>query len=356
MRRASANPAPGTVPPGRGLKRRRLQLASARGTAGGGRALGEIDVVVLWPNRPKQMAILEERYRLHHLYKAPDKAAMLAEVGPRVRAIVASGEVGPDRAMIEACPKLEIVACYGVGVDAIDRVACAERGVPVTNTPEVLTEDVADMGLMLLLMTLRDAVAADAWARTGRWAREGVFRMTRCPRGLSVGILGLGRIGKAIARRVEAIGMVVEGYHGRTAQPGVAWRHYPSLVELARDVDVLILSCPGGAATRGIVNAAVLDALGPEGWLVNVARGSVVDEPALIEALEQRRIKGAGLDVFANEPHVPERLCRLENVVLSPHAASGTFETRDRMAQLVVDNLAAHFAGRPLLTPVPPPG
>jgi lactate dehydrogenase-like 2-hydroxyacid dehydrogenase len=318
--------------------------------------LGEIDVVVLWPNRPKQMAILEERYRLHHLYKAPDKAAMLAEVGPRVRAIVASGEVGPDRAMIEACPKLEIVACYGVGVDAIDRVACAERGVPVTNTPEVLTEDVADMGLMLLLMTLRDAVAADAWARTGRWAREGVFRMTRCPRGLSVGILGLGRIGKAIARRVEAIGMVVEGYHGRTAQPGVAWRHYPSLVELARDVDVLILSCPGGAATRGIVNAAVLDALGPEGWLVNVARGSVVDEPALIEALEQRRIKGAGLDVFANEPHVPERLCRLENVVLSPHAASGTFETRDRMAQLVVDNLAAHFAGRPLLTPVPPPG
>jgi lactate dehydrogenase-like 2-hydroxyacid dehydrogenase len=318
--------------------------------------LGEIDVVVLWPNRPKQMAILEERYRLHHLYKAPDKAAMLAEVGPRVRAIVASGEVGPDRAMIEACPKLEIVACYGVGVDAIDRVACAERGVPVTNTPEVLTEDVADMGLMLLLMTLRDAVAADAWARTGRWAREGVFRMTRCPRGLSVGILGLGRIGKAIARRVEAIGMVVRGYHGRTAQPGVAWRHYPSLVELARDVDVLILSCPGGAATRGIVNAAVLDALGPEGWLVNVARGSVVDEPALIEALEQRRIKGAGLDVFANEPHVPERLCRLENVVLSPHAASGTFETRDRMAQLVVDNLAAHFAGRPLLTPVPPPG
>jgi lactate dehydrogenase-like 2-hydroxyacid dehydrogenase len=318
--------------------------------------LGEIDVVVLWPNRPKQMAILEERYRLHHLYKAPDKAAMLAEVGPRVRAIVASGEVGPDRAMIEACPKLEIVACYGVGVDAIDRVACAERGVPVTNTPEVLTEDVADMGLMLLLMTLRDAVAADAWARTGRWAREGVFRMTRCPRGLSVGILGLGRIGKAIARRVEAIGMVVRGYHGRTAQPGVAWRHYPSLVELARDVDVLILSCPGGAATRGIVNAAVLDALGPEGWLVNVARGSVVDEPALIEALERRRIKGAGLDVFANEPHVPERLCRLENVVLSPHAASGTFETRDRMAQLVVDNLAAHFAGRPLLTPVPPPG
>ena len=313
------------------------------------------EVLVLWPNRPKQMAILEERYRLHHLYKAPDKAALLAEVGPRIRAIVASGEVGPDRAMIETCPRLEIVACYGVGVDAIDRVACAERGIAVTNTPDVLTEDVADMALMLLLMLLRDALAADAWVRSGRWAREGVFRMTRCPRGLSAGILGLGRIGKAIARRLEAIGVAVAGYHGRTVQPGVPYRHYPDLVALARDVEVLVVSCPGGAATRGLVDARVLDALGPEGRLVNVARGSVVDEPALIEALEQKRIAGAGLDVFANEPHVPERLCRLDNVVLSPHAASGTFETRDKMAQLVVDNLEAHFAGRPLLTPVPPP-
>lgn len=313
------------------------------------------EVLVLWPNRPKQMAILEERYRLHHLYKAADKAALLAEVGPRIRAIVASGEVGPDRAMIEACPRLEIVACYGVGVDAIDRVACAERGIAVTNTPDVLTEDVADMALLLLLMLLRDALAADAWVRSGRWAREGVFRMTRCPRGLSAGIVGLGRIGKAIARRLEAIGVRVAGYHGRTVQPDVAYRHYPSLVELAREVEILVLSCPGGPATRGIVDGRVLDALGPEGWLVNVARGSVVDEPALIEALEQKRIAGAGLDVFASEPHVPERLRRLDNVVLSPHAASGTSETRDAMAQLVVDNLEAHFAGRPLLTPVPPP-
>jgi len=179
--------------------------------------------------------------------------------------------------------------------------------------------------------------------------------MTRCPRGLSAGIVGLGRIGKAIARRLEAIGVAVAGYHGRTVQPGVPYRHYPDLVALARDVEVLVVSCPGGAATRGLVDARVLDALGPEGRLVNVARGSVVDEAALIEALEQKRIAGAGLDVFANEPHVPERLCRLDNVVLSPHAASGTFETRDKMAQLVVDNLEAHFAGRPLLTPVPPP-
>lgn len=318
-------------------------------------SLDKPEVLVLWPNRPKQMAILEERYRLHHLYKAADKAAMLAEVGPRVRAIVASGEVGPDRAMIAACPKLEIVACYGVGVDAIDRVACAERGIAVTNTPDVLTEDVADMALMLLLMAMREAVRADDWVRSGRWEREGPMPVTTSPRGREVGIVGLGRIGKAIARRLEAIGMVVAGYHGRSAQPGVPYRHYPDLAALAREVDVLVLSCPGGAATRNIVNAAVLDALGPEAFLVNVARGSVVDEEALITALEERRIKGAGLDVFAHEPKVPERLRALDNVVLSPHAASATFETRDKMAQLVVDNLAAHFAGRPLLTPVPPP-
>ncbi len=179
--------------------------------------------------------------------------------------------------------------------------------------------------------------------------------MTRCPRGLVAGIVGLGRIGKAIARRLEAIGVPVAGYHGRTVQPDVAFRHFADPVSLARAVDILILSCPGGAATRGLVNAAVLDALGPRGVLINVARGSVVDEEAFIAALEEGRIAGAGLDVFANEPHVPERLRRLPNVVLQPHAASGTFETRDKMAQLVVDNLEAHFAGRPLLTPVPPP-
>lgn len=313
------------------------------------------DVLVVWPNRPKQMAILEETYRLHHIHNTADPAAMLAEVGPSIQAIIASGEKGPDRAMIAACPKLGIVACYGVGVDAIDRVACAERGVPVTNTPDVLTEDVADMGLMLMLMTLREALAADRYVRANKWPSEGVFRMTACPRGRSVGIVGLGRIGKAFAKRAECLGMTVKGYHGRSAQPGVAYRHYPELAALARDCDVLVLCCPGGAATKGIVNAAVLEALGPESYLINVARGSVVEEPALVKALTQGLIKGAGIDVFADEPYVPEAYFGLENVTLSPHAASGTWETRDKMAQLVVDNLAAHFAGKPLLTPVAPP-
>lgn len=313
------------------------------------------DVLILWPIRPKAMATLEARYRLHHYYSAPDKAAMLRDVGPRVRAIVCSGEVGPDRAMIEACPKLEIVACFGVGVDAIDRVACAERGIAVTNTPDVLTEDVADTALMLLLIAFRRAVEADAWVRSGRWEREGPMPPTDSPRGKKVGIIGLGRIGKAIARRLEAIGMEIAGYHGRHRQAAVAYAFYDDPVALARAVDVLVLSCPGGAATRHLVSAAVLDALGPEGYLINVARGSVVDEAALIAALEEGRIKAAGLDVFEQEPRVPERLRRLENVVLSPHAASATAQTRDAMAQLVVDNLEAHFAGRPLLTPVPPP-
>lgn len=313
------------------------------------------DVIVVWPNRPKQMAILEECYRLHHIYKADDPEAMLKAVGPEVRAIVASGEKGPDRAMIQACPKLGIVACYGVGVDAIDRVACAERGIPVTNTPEVLTEDVADMGLMLTLMVLREAIYADRYAREDRWPTEGVLRMTKCPRGLKVGIVGLGRIGKAFAKRVECIGMEVAGYHGRHAQHDSPYRFYPDLVAMARDVDVMVLSCPGGAATKGIVNAAVLEALGPEGYLINIARGSVCDEPALVKALVERTIKAAGLDVFADEPNIPREYFTMEHVTLSPHAASGTWETRDKMAQLVVDNLERHFAGQPLLTPVPPP-
>jgi lactate dehydrogenase-like 2-hydroxyacid dehydrogenase len=309
------------------------------------------EVLVVWPNRPRQMAMLEEAYTCHHYYKAPDPDALLAEVGPRIRAVVASGERGASRAMIERMPKLEIVATYGVGVDASDRKALAERGIPITNTPDVLTEDVADMGLALMLAVLRQIVVGDRYVREGRWPREGVMRLTTTPRGRTVGILGLGRIGKAVARRAEAIGMKV-AYHGRRRQPEVAFPYYPDLAAMARDVDVLMLCCPGGPETRGIVDARVLKALGPEGWLVNVARGSVVDEPALVAALVERRIAGAGLDVFVDEPNVPEALLGLETVVLQPHASSATVETRDAMAQLVVDNLAAHFAGRPLLTPV----
>jgi hydroxypyruvate reductase len=311
------------------------------------------DVLVVWPNRPRAMERLEAAYALHHLYKAPDRESLLAEVGPRVRAVVTTGERGASAALIDRLPALEIVACFGVGIDAIDREACRRRGVPITNTPDVLTEDVADMGLALMLCALRRIVQGDRWVREGRWAREGSMPLGAAARGRRLGIVGLGRIGKALARRAEVVGMSV-AYHGRRRQEGVAYPFHADPVSLARASDVLALCTPGGAETKGLVGREVLDALGPEGVLVNVARGSVVDEPALVDALVGRRIAAAGLDVFADEPNVPEALLGLDNVVLQPHAASATVETRDAMAALVVDNLEAHFAGRPLLTPVPP--
>lgn len=310
------------------------------------------DVLVIWPNRPKAMAELEQAYTLHHLWRAEDPEALLEEVGPRIRAVVASGERGASAAMIEGMPKLEIVACFGVGVDATDREACRRRGIPITNTPDVLTEDVADMGLVLMLCVLRRILQGDRWVREGRWAREGSMPLSTTARGRRLGIIGLGRIGKALARRAEVLGMKV-AYHGRMQQAEAAYPYHADPVSLARESDVLALCTPGGAETRGLVGRAVLEALGPGGILINIARGSVVDEDALVEALTAGTIAGAGLDVFADEPNVPEALLTLDNVVLQPHAASATVETRDAMAQLVVDNLAAHFAGRPLLTPVP---
>jgi lactate dehydrogenase-like 2-hydroxyacid dehydrogenase len=309
------------------------------------------DVLVVWPNRPKAMAQLEEAYQLHHWWKAEDPDAMLREVGPRVRAVVFSGERGPSAVMIGQMPRLEIAACYGVGIDAIDKEACKARGIPITNTPDVLTEEVADMGLALMLAVMRRIVEGDRYVRGGRWASQGSMELGTTPRGKRLGIVGLGRIGKAVARRGELLGMEI-AYHNRS-RAEVPYPYHPDPVGLAGESDVLILCCPGGPATRGLVNADVLEALGPEGYLVNIARGSVVDEPALVKALVERRIKGAALDVFADEPNVPEALFGLDHVVLTPHAASATNETRDAMAQLVVDNLAAHFAGRPLLTPVP---
>ena len=309
------------------------------------------DVLVVWPNRPKAMAELESAYTLHHLWQAADREALLAEVGPRVRAIVTTGERGASAELIDRLPALEVVACFGVGYDGIDQEACRRRGVPITNTPDVLTEDVADMGLALTLCVLRRIVEGDRWVRAGRWVKEGAMPLGSTPRGKRMGIVGLGRIGKALARRAEAIGMRV-AYHGRQPQPDVAYPHHPDLAALARESDVLAVCTPGGSATRGLVGREVLAALPPSALLVNIARGTVVDEAALVEALTSGRLAGAGLDVFADEPNVPEALLKLDNVVLTPHAASATVETRDAMAQLVVDNLAAHFGGRPLVTPV----
>lgn len=309
------------------------------------------DVLVAYPTRPRQMAQLEQDYTLHRLDLAADKPAMLAEVGPRCTAMVCNGHVSIDEAFLAQIPALKIVASSSVGYDTMDVAAMTRVGVRLTNTPDVLTDDVADTALMLLLAARRRLVQGDRHVRSGEWGRSGPMSLTRSTAGKSVGIVGLGRIGSAIARRCEALGLTV-GYFGRCEKPGVGYRYFADVVALAEWSDILIAATSGGAETRAIVSASALKALGPEGSFINIARGSVVDEPAMIAALKDGRLGSAGLDVFENEPDPDPAFRDLDNVVLYPHHASGTEETRDKMAQLVVDNLAAHFGGRALLTPV----
>jgi lactate dehydrogenase-like 2-hydroxyacid dehydrogenase len=256
-------------------------------------------------------------------------------------------------AVMGLCPKLKIISNFGVGYDSIDVPAAARRGVIITNTPEVLTEEVADTALGLLLSTVREFYRAEQWLREGRWAKEGDYRLTPASlRDRSVGIVGLGRIGKAIARRLEAFGVPV-AYFGRNRQAGVSYRYFGDLVAMARDVDTLMVVTPGGPATQNLINAAVLNALGSRGILINISRGSVVDEAALIEALRKRTILAAGLDVFQNEPSLNPAFLELDNATLFPHLGSASQHTRDAMGQLVVDNLTAFAEGKPPKTPVP---
>lgn len=307
------------------------------------------ELVMVGPMMPHVMEALDNDFTVHRLWEAADRATLLKQVAGKVRAIATSGHLGADAAMMDALPKLEIISCYGVGVDAIDLKHAAGRKIIVTNTPDVLNDDVANMAIALLLATSREICNGDRYVREGKWL-NGAMHLTRAIRGRQLGILGLGRIGKDIARKAEAFDMKI-AYHGRRKQD-VPFRFYDDLVEMARDSDYLVAICPGGAATDKIVNRAVLDAVGPEGVFINVARGSVVDEPALVAALQEGRLGGAGLDVFAEEPKVPEALLKMEQVVLQPHAASATHETRRAMGDLVVDNLRAHFAGKPVLTAV----
>ena len=277
--------------------------------------------------------------------------ALTPENAPAVRAIVSGGGRKVDAELLSRLPALEIISNFGVGYDSVDVAAAVARDVIVTHTPGVLDEEVADLTLALLLATVRCLPQADRYVREGKWT-SGPFQLTPSLRGRTVGLIGLGRIGLAIARRLEAFGVPVV-YHSRTARTDVAYSHYPDLVDMARAVDVLVAILPGGAQTRHIVNAQVLSALGPDGIFVNVARGSVVDQDALISALRSGAILAAGLDVFANEPNVPQALCEMENVVLLPHVGSATFATRAAMGRLVVDNLEAWFAGARPVTPVP---
>ncbi|GGB78501.1 hydroxyacid dehydrogenase [Marinobacterium zhoushanense] len=313
----------------------------------------DIDVLVVCPNRPEQMQMLDETYRLHRydLASPEEKEVMLREVASKISAVVTTHGGGFESSLLDRLPNLEIVTSSSVGLDTICVDACRARGIPVTNTPDVLTDDVADMAMMLLLATLRRLLPGVDWIKSGNWVEKGMMPLNTSLKGKKLGIAGLGRIGKAIARRAEASGMVVS-YYGRRPQPDVAYPYYDDLLSLAQDVDVLAPVVPGGSETEGMISREVLSAIGPKGYFLNISRGSVVDEGALVELLQAGALAGAGLDVFVDEPHVPAALLDMDNAVLQPHCASGTVETRGAMAQLVVDNLAAHFAGRPLLTPV----
>jgi lactate dehydrogenase-like 2-hydroxyacid dehydrogenase len=267
-----------------------------------------------------------------------------------VRALATFGAGGADAKLMDALPKLEIISNFGVGVDSIDLDAAKKRGIIVTNTPDVLNDCVADTAMALTVNVMRKFPQAEGYLRAGHWAAKGAYPLTASLGGKTMGILGLGRIGEAIAQRARAFGMKIR-YHNRNRKD-VAYPYDADAVTLAKNSDALMIVTPGGAATDKLVNAKVLDALGPKGYLVNIARGSVVDEPVLLKYLQEKRIAGAGLDVFADEPRVPPAFFSLDNAVLLPHVGSATTETRTAMGNLQVDNLLAHFAGKPVLTRV----
>jgi len=308
------------------------------------------DILVTAPLPPFLYDPLKADYRVHDYYQSNDKKGLLAAEGARTLGLVQGGGTVTPTELLDALPKLEIISVFGVGYDGVPVAYCKKRGLKVTNTPDVLTDDVADVALGLILMTGRGFVRLNRFAQAGEWERRGPELTTKLA-GRKVGILGLGRIGKAIAERVRAMGMKV-AYTGRKPQD-VPYEYVRDLKGLAAAVDFLVVACPGGEATRNIVNADVLTALGKKGTLVNIARGSIVDEPALVAALKAGVIKGAGLDVFADEPHIPAELFAMDNVVLLPHVGSATRETRQAMGDLCKANLDAYFAGKGPLTLIP---
>jgi lactate dehydrogenase-like 2-hydroxyacid dehydrogenase len=301
-----------------------------------------------WDQEP-----LDAAFDVRRLFEAKDRASFLAANGPEVRAIATRGDLGASAALIAACPKLEMIAVYGVGYDAVDLAACRARGIRVTNTPDVLTGDVADLAVAMMLCLSRGVIGAERWVRDGSWAAKGMYPLQRRVFGKRAGILGLGRIGFAVGERLAGFDMEI-AYSARSPKAEARdWAFIPDPVALAARSDMLFVTLSASAETRHIVGPAVIAALGPQGLLVNVSRAANVDEDALIAALAEGRLGGAALDVFEGEPALDPRFLDLPNVLLQPHHASGTVETRRAMGQLMRDNLAAHFTGRPLLTPVP---
>ncbi|HEY1542333.1 MAG TPA: 2-hydroxyacid dehydrogenase [Xanthobacteraceae bacterium] len=310
------------------------------------------DILLMGPPKPTIVNGLAPLFNVHRSPDAKDRDAVVAGLADRLRYIAVSySNQKVDQALMSRLPHLEIVSSFGVGYDHMDPKYAAAHGIILTNTPDVLNEEVADTALGLLLCTVREFPRAERHVRAGQWT-AGNYRLSPATlRDRTVGMVGMGRIGKAIARRLEAFGVPVV-YHTRNPQPDLPHRHYPKLVDMARDVDTLMVIVPGGPGTRNLINAEVLAALGPKGIVVNMARGTVVDEPALIRALKDKTIFAAGLDVYLKEPEVPRELIEMENVVLLPHVGSASEWTRTKMDQLVVDNLASWLAGKGPLTPV----
>jgi lactate dehydrogenase-like 2-hydroxyacid dehydrogenase len=314
-------------------------------------AVDKTDILLIGPRKPVIVEGLAA-FNLLTLPAAAEREKFFAATAPRLRAVAcAATSERIDGEFMRRLPRLEIVSSFGVGYDHVDAKWAGAHGITVTNTPDVLTEEVADTALGLLLCTVRELPQAERYLRAGKW-RERDYRLTPASlRDRTVGLVGMGRIGQAIARRLDAMQVPVV-YHSRRPAADVSYRHYPRLIDMARDVDVLLVITPGGAATKNLIDAQVLAALGPDGILINMSRGSVVDEPALIKALQQKTILAAGLDVFAREPEVPADLIAMDHVVLFPHLGSASVVTREKMDQLVVDNLLAWAAGKPPLTPV----
>ena len=320
---------------------------------GGNISSEKIDLLIYGPSKPIVDNGFSDQFVLHSFETKHDLERLNPAVAGKIRgAAVTYNSVRGDSATLSLFPKLEIVSTFGVGYDHIDTAYAREHNIVVTNTPDVLTEEVADIAVGLLIATLREFIKADRYLRSGLWMTQNFPLSVGSLRDRKVGMVGMGRIGQAIGRRLDASRVPVV-YHSRNPAPGVSYKHYPDLIEMAKAVDTLVVIIPGGAATAKLINADVMKALGPRGVIINVARGSVVDEPALISALKSGAILAAGLDVFANEPTVPDELRAMQNVVLLPHIGSASVVTRNAMDQLVVDNLKAWFAGKPPLTPVP---
>jgi len=308
-------------------------------------------LLLMGPLLPSIQEKLESTYTIHRHWESSDQDALLTDIATSCIGVVTDGGRGVESDILKNLPNVKIVSVFGVGVDAVDLDYCKSKSIRVSNTPDVLSDDVADMAIALALATCRLLVVGDSYARAGRWPKEGAMPLTRRLMGKRAGIYGMGSIGDALAKRLTGFDMDIS-YCNRSAKPGCKHRFVESLEDMAGNVDFLFVTASATPGTIGSINANILDALGPEGYLINVSRGTLVDEPTLVSYLQNQKIAGAGLDVFDAEPTIPESLFALENVVIQPHNASGTWETREAMGQLVLDNLSAHFSGQPLLTPV----